>query len=293
MSTSHRKSLIREALDRLDERMAIGESRRAAKQARRARGEAFWTFSTGKIHSHTTRQVYQSHILRFANWARRTCQIRRLDQLDAQADELASAYLQQEVAAGKSPWTLQLERSALRFFFARRELAIGVALPRRTRASITRSRRPLAGDRAAPSARWQQFFRFARATGLRRGELTRLLVEDILTTPRGQLVVRVRRGKGGKARQVPVLPGQEPEVFAVVAGRQPEERVFARLPRTDIHALRREYAQALYLKRSPGRTLPPVEGRLKRTDYDRDAVLQVSQALGHNRTDVVLTHYLR
>ena len=32
MST-HRKSIIRQALDRLDERMAIGESRRAAKQA--------------------------------------------------------------------------------------------------------------------------------------------------------------------------------------------------------------------------------------------------------------------
>lgn len=51
MSKSHQKSIIRQALDRLDERMAIGESRRAAKQALRKAGEPLWTFSTGKVHS--------------------------------------------------------------------------------------------------------------------------------------------------------------------------------------------------------------------------------------------------
>ncbi len=36
--SAHRKSIIRQALDRLDERMAIGESRHQAKQERRAAG---------------------------------------------------------------------------------------------------------------------------------------------------------------------------------------------------------------------------------------------------------------
>jgi hypothetical protein len=39
--------------------------------------------------------------------------------------------------------------------------------------------------------------------------------------------------------------------------------------------------------------LPPVTGRLQRTDYDLEAVMIVSRALGHNRRDVVLHNYLR
>jgi hypothetical protein len=66
-----RKSIVREAIERLDSLMAIGTSRFQAKQAQRAaRPEAGWTVSTGKIHSHTTRKVYQQQILAFINWAR-------------------------------------------------------------------------------------------------------------------------------------------------------------------------------------------------------------------------------
>jgi len=293
MSKPHRKSIIRQALDRLDERMAIGESRRAAKQERRAADEHVWTFSTGRMHSHKTRQVYQEQVLRFVNWARDTCQVKTLEELDARANELASAYLQQEIGAGKSPYTLQTIRSALRLFFADPTLARAVTLPRRTRAAITRSRGPAARDRHVQPANWQPFFRFARACGLRRSELRRLRVEDILRDEQGRLVVQVQRGKGGKARRAPVLPGYEQEILAVVAGRPVDERVFARLPDTDIHALRREYAQALYLSSTGGAALPPPTGRLRRADYDLEAVRQVSRALGHNRLDIVLAHYLR
>jgi len=56
----HRKSIVREAIERLDSLMAIGASRFQAKQAKRAASpEGGWTVSTGKIHSHTTRKVYQ------------------------------------------------------------------------------------------------------------------------------------------------------------------------------------------------------------------------------------------
>jgi hypothetical protein len=61
----------------------------------------------------------------------------------------------------------------------------------------------------------------------------------------------------------------------------------------DVHGYRREFAQALYLYHAPGRTLPPATGRLKRSDYDRDAAQRVSWALGHQRIDVVLRHYIR
>ena len=66
MSKPHRKSIVREVIERLDSKMAIGESRYQAKVERRAAGERAWTQSTGKIHSFKTRSVYQEHAIRFA-----------------------------------------------------------------------------------------------------------------------------------------------------------------------------------------------------------------------------------
>lgn len=212
--SAHRKSIIRQSLDRLDERMAIGESRRQAKQERRAAGEHFWTFSTGKIHSYKTRTTYQ---------------IKGLEQLDARANELVSIYLQQEIATHKSAYTLQVERSALRLFFADHTLASDITLPRRTRTTITRSRGPAAHDRHFQLANWQPLIKFERACGLRRSELARLTVGDIYPNTQSQLVVHVLNGKGGKEREATVLPGNEQDILALTTGRKPEEHVFERV----------------------------------------------------------------
>jgi integrase len=291
---THQKSIIRQALDRLDGRMAIGESRREAKQDLRAAGEHIWAFSTGKMHSYKTRTTYQEHILRFVNWSREIYQGKSLDQLDARSNELTSTYLQQEIAAHKSPYTLQVERSALRLFFADRALASELTFPRRARALITRSRGPVAHDRHFQPANWQPLINFERACGLRRSELARLLVGDVYYTPLGQLVVHVLNGKGGKEREAPALPGHEQDLLALTSERKTDERVFDHIPKhMDVHSYRREYAQALYLYHAGGSELPPTTGRLRHSDYDLAAVQRVSWALGHNRLDVVLRHYLR
>src|SRR5215472_1125972 len=135
--------------------MAIGESRREAKQAQRATGEHIWTFTTGKIHSYKTRTTYQEHTLRFIAWARENEGIKTLEELDAHADELASRWLQLEIDASKSPYTLQMERSALRMFFSQRALASSITLPKRTLAGITRSRGPVANDHNFQPEHWQ------------------------------------------------------------------------------------------------------------------------------------------
>jgi hypothetical protein len=53
-----------------------------------------------------------------------------------------------------------------------------------------------------------------------------------------------------------------------------------KLKHMNIHALRREYAQALYLYHAGA-------------DYDQHAAQRVNWALGHNRIDVVMRRYLR
>jgi integrase len=274
--------------------MAIGQSRRQAKQELRASGEHVWAFSTGLIHSFKTRTTYQQHTVRFVRWARSTHNIKNLEQLDPRADELATEYLQLHLDERKSPYTLQAERAALRMFFGNRDLAAGVTIPRRARSNITRSRVPVGHDRHIQLANWQPVIRFLQATGLRRRELRDLKCRDIHQGHGEQVYVHVASGKGGLTREVPVLPGHEGEVLAMKEGHGNDAPVFERIPRhLDVHSYRREYAQALYLHYAPGRSLPPATGRLKPSDYDRDAVQRVSWALGHRRIDVVLRHYLR
>jgi integrase len=290
-----RKSIIREAIERLDSLMAIGQSRFQAKQARRATSaDVGWTVSTGKIHSHTTRKVYQQHVLAFINWARTTHGITRLVWLDERADELVTQYLTEHVAADRSAYTLQTERAALRLFFGDWGLAAAMRIPRRTRTAITRSRGPAGHDRHFQPANWQAHIRFAQACGLRRAELRDLRVRDVYIARDGTLFVHVKHGKGGKAREVPVLSGHEQDVLAVVQGRTPHEKVFDHIPgHMDVHSYRRDSAQRHYLQQAPKQALPPVEGRLRHDDFDPAAAQQVSWALGHNRLDVVLRHYLR
>ena len=290
-----RKSIIREAIERLDTLMAIGQSRFQAKQAQRAASpDAGWTVSTGKIHSHTTRKVYQQHILAFINWARTNHGITRLAWRDQRADDLVTQYLTEHVVADRSAYTLQTERAALRLFFGNWSLAAAVSLPTRTRTTITRSRGPAGHDRHFQPSHWQAHIRFAQACGLRRAELRDLRVRDVYAASDGTLFVHVKHGKGGRPREVPVLKGHEQEVLTVVQGRAPHEKVFDHIPgHMDVHSYRRDSAQRRYLQHALDQALPPVEGRLRRDDYDPAAAQQVSWALGHNRLDVVLRHYLR
>lgn len=293
---SHQKSIIQESIERLDGLMAIGESRGAAKERARAAGEKLWGFTTGKIHAYKTRQGYQEHVLNLVNWSRETHCIKRLVDLDARADELTSAYLLLMKEEGKSPYTLQKIRCAFRLFFANRTLADSVALPKRTRVTITRSRGPKKHDRYFQPANWQPLLTFLLATGLRRDEVKRLKVAHILDVhpDTGVPSVYVENGKGGKSRLVEVLPGREEDVLLLKKDRREQELVFPRIPQhLDVHSYRRAFAQALYLYHAPGRTLPPLTGKLRKADYDRDAAKKVTYALGHNRVDVVLNHYLR
>jgi hypothetical protein len=288
-------------MDRLDERMALEQSRGKAKEVARAAKQKTWAFSTGKIHSYKTRSVYQEHSLKFANWARDTYALKHLEEIEERVRELTAEFLQQYVDEGKSAYTLQVIRAALRMLFGDRTLMQEVQLPKRTRSTITRSRGEKAHDRHFQPANWPRLINFLKATGLRRDEVKMLQAGDILerepdpeSSYYGWPVVKVWNGKGGKVRTVPVLAEHEQAALSMKEGLADEDVVFPRIPRhLDVHSYRREYAQALYLYYAPGRDLPPPTGRLKREDYDRDAAEEVTHALGHNRIDVVIRHYIR
>lgn len=282
------------AIQRLDALMAEGEKRGVAKAEAGARGESLFGFTDQRIHAFETRHNYQKIVMRFIDWCRDQRGIHDPAQIDEQADELASLYFTERIAAGYSAWTLQTERSALRMYYQNRDLAKSVAFPRRKRENIVRSRRPAVRDEHFQPMNWQPLINFCLACGLRREELRDLYVRDVYVRDTDQrLVVRVVKGKGGKWREVAVFPGREQAVLAVVEGRDPDAHVFYRLPSNmDIHSYRRRFAQELYEYLS-GRPLPKVVGRLHTTDFDQDVALYVSRCLGHNRIDIIFQHYVR
>jgi hypothetical protein len=125
------------AIQRLDALMAIGEKRSEAKAEAAARGESTFAFSDGLIRSYATRDTYQKVVMWFIDWCRDTQQVRDLDKIDEQADELASLYLVDRMNQPNiSAWTLHTERSALRIFFQDRDLADCIDLPERKRENI-------------------------------------------------------------------------------------------------------------------------------------------------------------
>ncbi len=283
-------------MKRLDSLMAVGESRHQAKQAiRESSEEKRWSVSTGKIYSHTTRRVYQQQILAFADWVKMTYQVSNPAVVDTNADAWASQYLRALIEQGKSPYTLQTVRSALRLCFWP-DLAASVELPKRKRSAITRSRVPVKQDAHFQPKNWPRHILFAEATGLRRAEMRDLRVGDISRQTDGTVSVHVNNGKGGKARDVVVLPGYEHGVLAMIEGRDPSKHVFERIPKSmDVQSYRRASAQARYQQLAPGRELPPADvERIASTDYDALAAQEVSESLGHSRRRraTILNHYL-
>jgi integrase len=104
--------------------------------------------------------------------------------------------------------------------------------------------------------------------------------------------VLVRKGKGGKSREVRVLPRLEDQVRRLKAQRADHKHMFEQMPNFDVQSFRREYVRELYCSLS-GRELPPQAGRLKKQQYDAATALYVSQQLGHERIDIILHHYPR
>ena len=108
-------------INRLDQKMALGESRHAAKQAIRYLESRHW-----RIHSQSTRKLYQGHLLRFVRWCRRQG-FDSLAQIENQSDELVSRYLAVRLLYAKAA-TVKSERSALRFFFENANLGASIVI---------------------------------------------------------------------------------------------------------------------------------------------------------------------
>lgn len=277
-------SLLHQVKTALDEKLAIGESKFEDKKI---------GATADKIYSWNTYKTYLKHNIYFIQWAKETHQIKSLDE----GKKYVNEWLEMREKQGLSAYTVKLETSALMKLYniSSDEIYKSNA---RYRANIQRSRGEKVRDKHFSEEKHKDLVKFCRATGLRRAELQQLRGTDLIEID-GEPFICVSRGaKGGRHRNIPLA--FEKDFIQALMRSKGEEKVFEKVPNgADIHSYRAEFATRLYKKLARDiDSLPKSEKYHCRKDlkgvcYDKKAMLEVSQALGHNRISVIAGHYIR
>lgn len=285
---SKNKSLRYQVKGALQNQLKIGQSRHNAKIESS-------THNPDGIFSWGTYNSYLRQCELFVKWVKERYNCKTLDQ----AKEHASEYIQERVDKGLSAWTTKLDASAIAKLYKTTPTDLGIKTPPRYRADIKRSRGTKKHDKYFSEYANKDIIIFGKGTGLRRKELAAITPEDIYKSY-GQLYVHVKNGKGGKKREVPVLPEYADHIFNYVNDRADlHSPIFTKIDnRLDEHSYRGQYATNWYDKLSrPIENIPKLDKYVCRKDkagivYDKKAMLQVSRFLGHNRIDVMAQSYL-
>lgn len=300
----------------LSDKLAFGQSKKAAKK------DLGFGQSTYQIYSVNSYKTYLKQCKQYAKWLKQEKGINKIDDIN-KTEQYAKEYIQKRLDDGKSIYTVKMERSALGMLYGKQ---IDIKLPSRTPDQITRSRKETKNDRyISRDGKYKDVFTIAIATGSRRKDISKLCVNNFREVD-GKLYVYFERSKGGRDRLTPVLEKYEKDVRDIIeqAKVDGKTRLFNHIPKEiDVHGLRREYCQNLYdeikdnkelrdeiLKNYPERhelkTQKDKDGNTVTKEiksdvykdrsgniWKRDDIYVLSQALGHNRLDVSITHYLK
>lgn len=282
-------SLTYQIKTKLTSQLKVGESKFNAKIDQK-------THAPEGIYSYSTLKSYMKHANYFAKWAKANYQVKSIENARPYVEE----YLQHRIDRELSASTIKLDSSSLAKLYGCKTTDFAIVTPSRYREDITRSRNEVKHDKHFSEKNNQEIVDFCRGTGLRRHEITPLKGAN-LTEKNGRLYVYVENGKGGKERFATVRKEYESIVRERFDRVKSNEKVFANEEiknRMDVHSYRREYAAGLYKERE--RNLSELNRSEKyycRLDkagvvYDRQAMLETSRDLGHNRIDVIASNYL-
>ena len=249
-----------------------------------------------KIYSKATFKTYKQQFKHFADW---------LEKAHPEAETLEDArafvddYLRHLIKLERSAYSISTAKAAIAKIMGV-EATQFIATPPRLRADIKRSRGEAVRDKHISEKKEEELARFTSATGLRRKEMT-MIKSDDLFFKNGQAYLNITKGtKGGKPRIAKIVGETEEETKSIVEWIQSKNgRLFNKLSSNyDNHYYRATYANRLYnqLKRDID-DIPTQERYVMRKDragevYDKQAMLLVSNALGHNRISVIAQSYL-
>lgn len=249
-----------------------------------------------KIYSKATFKTYKQQFKHFADWLKEAHpEAVTLEDARGFVDE----YLRHLIELERSAYSISTAKAAIAKIMGV-EATQFIATPPRLRADIKRSRGEAVRDKHISDKKEEELARFTSATGLRRKEMT-MIKSDDLFFKNGQAYLNITKGtKGGKPRIAKIVGKTEEETKAIVEWIQSKEgRLFNKLSSNyDNHYYRATYANRLYnqLKRDIDK-IPTQERYVMRKEragevYDKQAMLLVSRALGHNRISVIAQSYL-
>ena len=229
MGHKNKKSLVCQVSENLKSKLAIGESKHQDKIS--------GVSSASKIYSYGTYNAYLQQCIQFVRWCKSAHNSKTLKDCRNYADE----YLKLNIDRGLSPYTLKLQVSALCKLYSCSSTDF-IATPARKRKNITRSRSTQINRNCT------EFERFCLCTGLRRREITALRGSS-LVEENGQYYIHIKNGKGGRERYAEICGTKEEIAFVVQKMKNAEDnKVFSKIPYTDIHAMRAAYAKKVYEK---------------------------------------------
>lgn len=251
------------------------------------------------IYSSKTYKTYLREAKLFASWCiKQNPDLKHLKQLKP----YANAYLQSQIDAGMSAWTISTRKAAI-VKALNMNYSTFIQTPARERKNIKRSRKTVSRDKHISAATEAKYASITSACGLRRNELIKICGTDLKFDKKsGKYYLTVTKGtKGGRPRKCWIIAKNEKDEKRIVklfkdAGHL---RVCPHLPSSfDNHYYRAQYAKRLYNSVArPESLIPKNEKYIMRKDragevLDRVALYQVSLALGHSRIDVVPLNYL-
>ncbi len=286
MSHKDKKSLTYQVQETLKEKTAYGKSKHIDK----ANGT-----SKENIYSYNTFKTYMKMCNHFTDYCKENYKCKDLEQCEKYVNDYIQHRRNED---GVSAYTQKAELSAIGKLYGK-SFFDSVETDVRHRSEITRSRMDTARSRHFSEEKNAELINFCKCTGLRRSELENIKGDCLIQKEDGNFYIHVEGGKGGKNRDVYIL-GQDEQVINKIQNTNDDDKVWGRVHNgADIHSYRADYATSLYeeLARDVD-TLDRSERYdcrkdLEGTSWDKKAMLEVSQNLGHNRIDVIAQSYLR
>jgi hypothetical protein len=328
--------LEKSAIWSLEEQNCIGESKKAARDeandvARKAALESGMSEADASklsrveapgIYGTGTYIEYCRESCRFAAWVE---EVHPGVWKIKYARRYVPEYIQMMIKNSYSASTIAMRVAALAKLYRCSSADFGVPIPPRHYADFTRSRGYCDSQYELDVEKHGDIAVLCRCIGVRECELEHLYPECFITDNDGNIYChldgKAQYTKGGKTRDVVILPSNQEVVSRILGHSIPGELICPKAPsHLDIHGIRSLYATDYYaaiardvgeiptneripLKHAKIDNSRPGQHRTsspgiytRRSDgkkFDRKALLIVSASLGHNREDVVVHSYLR
>ncbi len=253
------------------------------------------------INSDGTMKSYIKSCVAFGGYCRANFGAKTIDE----CRQYVPAYM--ESRKELSPYTRKLDAAALCKLFKSDQVGLGITdTGSRSRDTRTRSRGEAIRDKhISEKGIYADYIRWEKATGTRAfKETTQIRGTDIHQTEKG-VFVHVESGKGGRSREIPVMP-KDIDFVLNIKSKAGDGKILPYLTSgrnkipsaADTHGYRREYAQALYKQHARlYDQIPKGDRYICRRDmagqvFDRQALKIVTEALGHSRLNEPVLSYL-